>query len=211
MTFFISCKQLFVLYGNIDLMCYECQFQMKTLLYVFCSSEKYSGSYWLSHNALPPTTSPLTSLIRQSMQESRYDYYKSAKYYQPFFMKEKQNISRLHKIICSLVSLFFYHILWKLWQPAKFMQCLITSVLVSYKLISYLKENKKFNKLSIRYREQQNAPSYFLVRMYITPVAYDQVIELSHQEYFSSRCSFWRNILTSFNWFWYQYEVYRLR
>ena len=32
---------------------------------------------------------PPTSLIRQSMQESRYDYYKSAKYYQPFFYERK--------------------------------------------------------------------------------------------------------------------------
>ena len=76
-----------------------------------------------------------------------------------FFMKEKQNIS-------------IYHILWKLWQPAKFIQCLITPVLVSYKLISYLKENKKSNKLSIRYREQQNAPWYFLVRMFIKTQIY---------------------------------------
>ena len=36
-----------------------------------------------------------------------------------------------------------------MWQPAKFLQCLITSVLVSSKLISYLKENIKFNKLPV--------------------------------------------------------------
>ena len=65
-----------------------------------------------------------------------------------FFRKGKQNFSSLHKIICSLVSLFLF-ILWKLLQSEKFLQCLITSVLVSYKLISFLKENIKFNKLSI--------------------------------------------------------------
>ena len=62
--------------------------------------------------------------------------------------------------------------------------------LVSYKLISYLKENIRFNKLSIPYGEQQKAPWYFLVRMHIPLVACDQVIELSHQEYVSSRHSF---------------------
>ena len=55
-----------------------------------------------------------TSLIRQSMPERvdmiiikvhRYDYYKSTKYYQLLFYERKKNISTLHKIICSLVSL----------------------------------------------------------------------------------------------------------
>ena len=41
----------------------------------------------------------------------------------------------------------------------------------SFKLISYLQENIKFNKLSITYREHQKALSYFLVRMHITLVA----------------------------------------
>ena len=59
----------------------------------------------------------------------------------------------------------------------------MTSVLVSYKPISYLKENIKF-KLSTPYGEQQKAPWYYLVRIHTTPVAYGQVIELPHQEYF---------------------------
>ena len=42
-------------------------------------------------------------------------------------------------------------------MPAEFLQYLMTSVLVSYKPISYLKENKKF-KLSRPYGEQQKAP-----------------------------------------------------
>ena len=52
----------------------------------------------------------------------------------------------------------------------------MTSVLVHYKLISYLKENIKLNKHSIPYGQQQKAPRYFLVRMYITTVVSDQVI-----------------------------------
>ena len=70
---------------------------------------------------------PPTSLIRQSMQE-RVDMIiiKVQSITNHFFMKGKQNISSLHKIICSLVSLF-YDTLWNLWQPAKFLQCLITA------------------------------------------------------------------------------------
>ena len=34
---------------------------------------------------------------------------------------------------------------------------------------------------------------------------------MSYQEYVSSRYSFWQSILTSFNWFWHQCEVNRLR
>ena len=50
---------------------------------------------------------PPTSLIRQSMQE-RVDMIiiKVQSITNHFFMKGKQNISSLHKIICSLVSLF---------------------------------------------------------------------------------------------------------
>ena len=65
-----------------------------------------------SHQALidyhtmlfPP---PNTSLIKQSMQE-RVDMIimKVQGINNHFFMKGKQNISILHKIICSLVSLF---------------------------------------------------------------------------------------------------------
>ena len=70
----------------------------------------------------------------------------------------------------------------------KIYQYLIIYIIpVSYKLISYLKENMKFNKRSIPYGEQQKAPWYFLVRMLITLVASDRVIKLSHQEYVSSR------------------------
>ena len=51
---------------------------------------------------------PPTSLIRQSMQE-RVDMIiiKVQSITNHFFMKGKQNISSLHKTICSLVSLFF--------------------------------------------------------------------------------------------------------
>ena len=72
----------------------------------FVSSRKSSGSYWLSHNALP---SPLHSSDKACKRESRYDL-ESTKYYQAFFMKGKQNISSLHKNICSLVSMFLLYI-----------------------------------------------------------------------------------------------------
>ena len=84
----------------------------------FVSSEKSSGSYWLSHNALPFR---FHLSDRECKRDSRYDF-EITQYYQAFFMKGKQNISSLHKIICSLVT--------------------------SYKLISYLKEKIKFNQLS---------------------------------------------------------------
>ena len=44
---------------------------------------------------------------KYTRSKSRYDY-ESAKHYQALFMKGKQNISSLHKIICSLVSLLLY-------------------------------------------------------------------------------------------------------
>ena len=55
---------------------------------------------------------PPTSLIRQSMQE-RVDMIiiKVQSITNHFFMKGKQNISSLHKIICSLVSLFLWYIM----------------------------------------------------------------------------------------------------
>ena len=55
--------------------------------------------------------SPPFTLQTKHARESRYNYYKSTKYYQYFFMKGKRNISSLHKIICSLVSLFLWHIM----------------------------------------------------------------------------------------------------
>ena len=61
----------------------------------FVSSEKSLGSYWLFHNAL---SFPHFTYQTEHAKESRYDYYKSTKYYQPFFMKGKQNISSLHKL-----------------------------------------------------------------------------------------------------------------
>ena len=48
---------------------------------------------------------PPTSAIRQSMQE-RVDMIKVQSITNHFFMKEKQNISSLHKITRSLVPLF---------------------------------------------------------------------------------------------------------
>ena len=53
---------------------------------------------------------PPTSLIRQSMQE-RVDMIiiKVQSITNHFFMKGKQNISSLHKTICSLVSLFLLY------------------------------------------------------------------------------------------------------
>ena len=113
---------------------------------------------------------PPTSLIRQSMQE-RVDMIiiKVQSITNHFFMKGKQNISSLHKIICSLVSLFLWYIM------KVVAACKVSSVfnhISSYKLISYLKENVKFNKhSSIPCGEQQKAPWYFLMRMHITPVA----------------------------------------
>ena len=55
---------------------------------------------------------PPTSLIRQSMQE-RVDMIivKVQSIINHFFMKGKRNISSLHKIICSLVSLFLWYIM----------------------------------------------------------------------------------------------------
>ena len=44
---------------------------------------------------------------RERDRESKYDY-ESTRYYQALFMKGKQNLSSLHKIICSLVSLFLF-------------------------------------------------------------------------------------------------------
>ena len=43
-------------------------------------------------------------------RESRYDY-ESTSITEHFFMKGKQNISSLHKIICSLASLFLLYIM----------------------------------------------------------------------------------------------------
>ena len=206
MTFFISRKQLLVSYGNIDwcVMNVNSRQNLSKCILLVQRSPQVLIDY---HTMLSP---PLpTSLIRQRKQD-RLDMIitkvKSITYH--FLMKGNQNISSLHKIICSLVSLFLWYIMKVV--PA----CKVSSAflhLVSYKLISYLKENIRFNKLSIPYGEQQKAPWYFLVRMHIPLVACDQVIELSHQEYVSSRHSFWRNILTSFNWFWHQCGVHRLR
>ena len=132
----------------------------------FVSSEKSSGSYWLLHTALP---SPLFTHQTKHARESRCDYYKSTKYYQPFFYERETNVSSLHKIICSLVSLFSWYIM-KVVAACK-VSSVFNRISPSFKLISYLKENIKFNKLSITYREHQKALSYFLVRMHITPVA----------------------------------------
>ena len=49
-----------------------------------------------------------TSLIKQIMQERAHMIIiKVQSFNNNFFMKGKQNISSLHKIICSLVSLFY--------------------------------------------------------------------------------------------------------
>ena len=138
----------------------------------FVSSEKFSGSYWLSHNAV---RSPLYSSDKACKRErererergSRYDY-KSTKYYQAFFLWKENKISLVNIKLLLVQYLYFYYIFWKLLQPAKFPQCLITPVLVSYKLISYLKENIK---LWTPYRKKKKAPLFFLLRMHITPVA----------------------------------------
>ena len=177
-------KTVVVIALQYRLMCYECHFQMKTLLIVFFSSEKSSGFYWLSHNALfarERKREREREREREKEKERVNMIMKVQGITKHFFRKGKQNISSLHKIICSLVSLFLF-ILWKLLQSEKFLQCLITSVLVSYKLISFLKENINFNKLSIPIK------NFFL---------WDTV--------------FGETILTSFNWFWHQYEVHRLR
>ena len=104
---------------------------------------------------------------RERERGSRYDY-KSTKYYQAFFLWKENKISLVNIKLLLVQYLYFYYIFWKLLQPAKFPQCLITPVLVSYKLISYLKENIK---LWTPCREQQKAPLFFLLRMHITPVA----------------------------------------
>ena len=86
-------------------MCYECQFQMKTLLNVFCY---FREVLWL---LLIVTQCSLCireiEKERERDRESKYDY-ESTRYYQALFMKGKQNLSSLHKIICSLVSLFLF-------------------------------------------------------------------------------------------------------
>ena len=77
-------------------------------------------------------------------------------------MKGKQNVSSLHKIICSLVSLFLLYIM-KVVTAYKFsLVVLMTSVLVSDQLISYLNENIKFKKLSTTYGDQQKRLDIFL-------------------------------------------------
>ena len=112
MTFFITCKPLSVSYCNIDWCFMNASSRRKPYQMYFVSSEKSSGSYW-SHNALTPPPPPRpTSIIRQSMQE-RVDMIiiKVQSITNHFFMKGKQNISSLHKIICSLVSLFLWYIM----------------------------------------------------------------------------------------------------
>ena len=77
-------------------------------------------------------------------------------------MKGKQNVSSLHKIICNLVSLFLLYIM-KVVTAYKFsLVVLMTSVLVSDQLISYLNENIKFKKLSTTYGDQQKRLDIFL-------------------------------------------------
>ena len=65
-------------------------------------------------------------------------------------MKEKQNISSLHEIICSLVSLCLLCIM-KVVSGCKVSSVFNHTVIGSYKLISYLKKSIKFNKLSSTY------------------------------------------------------------
>ena len=77
------------------------------------SSETFSGSYWLLHNALP---SPLhlskharkreRDRDREREREREDMTLKVQSINKHIFMKGKQNISSLHKTICGLVSLF---------------------------------------------------------------------------------------------------------
>ena len=80
----------------------------------FVSSEKSSGSYWSSHNAIYSLfhlSDKAFKRERERERDSRYDY-ESTKYYQAFFFtKVKQNISSLHKIISSVLSLFLLYIM----------------------------------------------------------------------------------------------------
>ena len=96
-----------------------------------------------------------TSLIRQSMQKRVDMIIIKVQSITNHFLWKVNKISLVYLNYLKSSYLYFYDILWKLRQPAKFFQCLITSVPVPYKLISYLKENIKFNKHSIPYGEQQ--------------------------------------------------------
>ena len=62
----------------------------------------------LSHNALP---SPLHSSDKTCKRERLDMILKVQSITKHVFMKGKQNISSLHKIICSLVSLFLLYIM----------------------------------------------------------------------------------------------------
>ena len=114
---------------------------------------------------------PPTSLIRQSMQE-RVDMIiiKVQSITNHFFMKGKQNISSLHKIICSLVSLFLWYIM-KVVAACK-VSSVFNHISPSFLKTNFIlkKKNIKFNKFSTPYGGPQKVPWYFLVRMNITPV-----------------------------------------
>ena len=69
-----------------------------------------------------------------------------------FFMKGKQSIASLHKIICSLVSLFLLDIM------KVVAACKVSSVF-NHISPSFLQTNFiKFNKFSTPYGEQQKVP-----------------------------------------------------
>ena len=128
-TFFISCKQLSLSYAIlIDVLSTSVPDEnlTKCTLLVQRSLQALIDYHKM---LFPPHVIHQTKHAR----ESRYDH-ESTKYYQAFFFffyERKQNISSLHKIICSLVSLFLLYIM-KVVEPANFLQCLITSsVLVS--------------------------------------------------------------------------------
>ena len=87
---------------------YECQFQMKTLLNVFLLVQR-SPLAFIDYHAMLSLHKRQRERERERERdrESKYDY-ESTRYYQALFMKGKQNLSSLHKIICSLVSLFLF-------------------------------------------------------------------------------------------------------
>ena len=73
-----------------------------------CTLLVYRSPQALLHNGLPFSLHSSDKACKRE-RESRYDFESTKCYEAYFFMKGKQNISSLHKTICSLVSLFLLY------------------------------------------------------------------------------------------------------
>ena len=111
MIFFISCKQLITnIHNDVLRMSVPDENLTKWTLLV-----QRSPQTLIDHHTMLFTPyfiyQTKHSRERERERESRYDY-ESTKYYQAFFFtKVKQNISSLHKIISSVLSLFLLYIM----------------------------------------------------------------------------------------------------